>query len=288
MFLVLASIGAVGVVLLTGTGSGGGGPSNGGSPTALPTAHVTQTGGTPSTAGSATGASDAVANEEGAVRLPTPGVNPPSYETWKEGGTRFTFPLKAWTLITDRFGAPRSGGLVHGGIDLALDDYPKSSVYAACDGVTVGADRSTAYGNFVVIDCFEGWSTLYAHLSTVSINAKQRVVKGETVVGISGSTGFSTGEHLHFEVRWRNVPVNPEDYLDFKIPPGTPLTRDKPSTPTPEGTGADETPTEIPTATASPTATKTPTITPTPTKTPTPTRAPPTPTRTPTPRPVSQ
>lgn len=172
-------------------------------------------------------------------------------------------PLKAWTAVTDRFGAPRGEGLIHGGIDLALNDQPQSEVYAACDGVLLSSANNATYGTYVVVDCGDGWTTLYAHLSSIWAAVGQRVGAGATVLGISGSTGLSTGEHLHFEIRNNNVPLNPEAYLDFKIPPGTPLTRDEP--PTPEAAATESAPAEsepspavIPTEPPAPTPTAVP------------------------------
>lgn len=201
--------------------------------------------------------------------------------------SRFTMPLQAWSMVTDRFGAPRSAGFVHGGIDLALDGMHHSPVYAACDGTVADSSYSGAYGNHVVIDCGDGWSTLYGHLSDVKVALGQPVTRG-TVAGISGSSGYSTGEHLHFEIRWNGTHVNPESYLDFHIAPGTPLSNgpiffggdsDATATPPPGNTPTvTRTPTKTPTATNTPTPTATPTWTPTP--------PPPTSTRTPTPRPV--
>ena len=197
-------------------------------------------------------------------------------------GGRFSMPLSAWTAVTDRYGAARGPGLIHGGIDLALDDYSRSPVYAACTGTVATATYSGTYGNHVIVDCGEGWSTLYGHLSEIRLKVGAEVTVGTSVLGISGSTGYSTGEHLHFEIRWQGAPVNPERYLDFKIAPGTPLSSGPIVFP---GSRSTSTPTAGPTATA--TATEPPTATPTATATATPTRTPtPTPTFTPTPTPT--
>ncbi|MBI2767101.1 MAG: M23 family metallopeptidase [Chloroflexi bacterium] len=196
---------------------------------------------------------------------------------------RFSMPLKAWTAVTDRYGAPRGPALIHAGIDLALDTYYHAPVYSACTGTALASSYSSTYGIYVVVDCGDGWSTLYGHLSEKRVAAGDAVTPG-TVVGLAGSTGFSTGEHLHFEIRWNGGAVNPEKYLDFGIAPGTPLstsplwTPPKPKAPT--ATPAPDGPAG-PTATATPIPpTNTPTPTPTPTRTPTPT---PTPTRKPPP-----
>ena len=71
-----------------------------------------------------------------------------------------------------------------------------------------------SYGYHVIVDCGDGWSTLYAHMSEILVTPGQRVSQG-TQVGISGNTGFSTGEHLHFEIRYKGAPVNPANYLNF-------------------------------------------------------------------------
>ena len=200
---------------------------------------------------------------------------------------RFDLPLKKWFMVTDRYGAPRGRGTIHGGIDLALDDLPQSPVYAACEGRVTTSAYNTVLGNHVMVDCGEQWSTVYGHLSSIRVSEGQQV-NFEDVLGISGSSGFSSGEHLHFEIRWQGWAVNPEKYLDFHIAPGAPLTYDI------RDAHGDLIVGPIPTPTATPTATPTPdfsiipahlrpTVAPTKTPVPTATPIPPTPTITPTP-----
>lgn len=231
--------------------------------------------------------------EEGAVALPD-AANAVVAQALDSGG-RFSLPLAAWIRVTDRYGAPRGNGLVHGGIDLAVAGHVP--VLAACQGVVLSASYSGTYGNHVIVDCGDGWTTLYGHLSAMTVDAGDRVGK-TTGIGRSGSTGYSTGEHLHFEIRYHGTPLNPEAYLDFKIAPGTPLSDGpivfprNPRSGEPGGstTGTGPSPTVPPAPTSTPTATNTPTptATPTPTSTPTPTPTPrpPTATPTPTPRPI--
>jgi len=104
----------------------------------------------------------------------------------------------------------------HTGIDL-VEPFG-SPVQAADDGVValVGSS-SSGYGNYVVIAHSGGLNTLYGHLSTALVSVGQQVTQG-TVVGLEGSTGNSTGAHLHFELRINQNPVNPAPYL----PPGAP------------------------------------------------------------------
>jgi murein DD-endopeptidase MepM/ murein hydrolase activator NlpD len=91
-------------------------------------------------------------------------------------------------------------------------------VLAADDGVValVGTGM-TGYGNYVVIAHAGGLDTLYGHLSAALVKPGQTVTQG-TVVGLEGSTGNSTGPHLHFELRIGGRPVDPTPYL----PPGAP------------------------------------------------------------------
>jgi len=104
----------------------------------------------------------------------------------------------------------------HTGIDM-VEPFG-SPVYAADDGVValVGSS-SSGYGNYVVIAHAGGFDTLYGHLSAALVKPGQTVTQG-TPVGLEGSTGNSTGPHLHFELRIDNKPVDPTPYL----PPGPP------------------------------------------------------------------
>jgi murein DD-endopeptidase MepM/ murein hydrolase activator NlpD len=81
-------------------------------------------------------------------------------------------------------------------------------VVAAGKGVVSHVGRSGHYGNLVVLDHGDGTETYYAHLSAFSVGRGQAVEKGREV-GKVGSTGRSSGPHLHFEVRVNGVPVNP-------------------------------------------------------------------------------
>jgi len=128
----------------------------------------------------------------------------------------FGLPLPVWGFISDEFGTYRGPGLIHTGIDFALAEYPASSVYAACDGWVSRTEWLTySYGYYVKVDCGDGWETLYSHFREILVSWGDTVTKGETILGISGSTGFSTGEHLHFEIRYNGTALDPRKYLDF-------------------------------------------------------------------------
>lgn len=99
---------------------------------------------------------------------------------------------------------------LHAGIDIGAP-YG-SSVRAASAGTVIIAGYTRGYGNRIVIDHGGGISTLYGHLSRISISEGAKVGRGQRI-GAVGSTGLSTGPHLHFEVRRNGTPVNPRGYL---------------------------------------------------------------------------
>lgn len=99
----------------------------------------------------------------------------------------------------------------HSGID--IDGETGDSVYAADNGVVVYAGwNDWGYGNVVVINHGNGWQTLYAHLSELYVQCGQSVYQ-TNLIGAIGSTGNSTGSHLHFEMMYNGTKVNPHDYL---------------------------------------------------------------------------
>jgi murein DD-endopeptidase MepM/ murein hydrolase activator NlpD len=232
---------------------------------------------------------------------------------------RFILPLRAWTSLGDRFGADRVGDKVHTGLDFILTKHPRSDIYAACSGSVTGMQSSPQLGRFLVIDCGAGWTAVYGFIGEPRVKVRDVVERGVTVIAQSDPADSPFGEHLHFEIRWRGVPVDPEGLVDLTgasytptptatpepspspspSPSATPTTGTQPSpggTTNPDG-GTNPTtdpgtpgstatpPSPPPTATPTNTPEPTPTPTNTPVPTPTPTKAPPPPTPTPTPRP---
>lgn len=98
----------------------------------------------------------------------------------------------------------------HDGIDFAATSG--TPIRSSADGVVVHAGPRGGYGNATIIDHGNALATLYAHQSSMSVSTGQRVTRSQ-VIGHVGSTGFSTGPHLHFEVRLRGTPVDPMQYL---------------------------------------------------------------------------
>ena len=127
----------------------------------------------------------------------------------------FHYPLATWHGVSDPFGVDVAMNRFHTGIDLDLYGLHHSTIFAACNGVVTTTEYLTySYGYHVIVDCGGGWSTLYAHMDAISVSPGQRVSAGDSL-GVSGVTGFTTGEHLHFEIRKNGTAVNPADYLSF-------------------------------------------------------------------------
>lgn len=100
----------------------------------------------------------------------------------------------------------------HRGVDIALS--VGDPVYCVFPGVVRIARPMGAYGNLVVVRHYNGLETVYGHLSKINVKPRQMVRAGK-VLGLGGSTGRSTGPHLHFEVRFRYEAFDPEWILDF-------------------------------------------------------------------------
>ena len=141
---------------------------------------------------------------------------------------RFIWP-EPTAVITQPFGPssfwfePPYGSYAHFHTGIDISAPAGTPVLAADDGVVILAGASVVngqlvgYGNYVVIAHSDGLTTLYGHLLAIAVKAGQQVTQG-TVVGLEGSTGNSTGAHLHFELRQNNQPIDPAPFL----PPGQP------------------------------------------------------------------
>ena len=114
-------------------------------------------------------------------------------------------------MISSRFG-DRSGvrRYTHTGTDIAAP--MGTAVKASTAGTVSFAGWKGSYGNCIIIDHANGVQTWYGHLSKIGVSVGQQV-NSSTVIGNVGSTGNSTGPHLHFEIRINGTPVNPQNYL---------------------------------------------------------------------------
>lgn len=112
--------------------------------------------------------------------------------------------------LTSRFG-PRWGRM-HMGIDVA--GPVGTPIHAADGGVVIKAGPAGSYGNLVIIDHQNGYTTRYAHNSSINVQVGQTVAQGELICKM-GSTGRSTGPHLHFEVRQQGQALNPLNFVNY-------------------------------------------------------------------------
>ena len=111
---------------------------------------------------------------------------------------KYQYPHKGGQTITSAFGVPRGNGSIHHGVDLV---GVNKHIYPINSGTIITKNYdSDGYGNYVVVDHNNGYWSLYAHMKTVYVSVGQSVNKN-TILGVEGSTGYSTGSHLHLEVR---------------------------------------------------------------------------------------
>ncbi|UJP64087.1 M23 family metallopeptidase [Mongoliitalea daihaiensis] len=127
-------------------------------------------------------------------------------------GTDYKMPLDE-TRITSEFGFRRYRW--HHGTDLKLT--VGTPIYATFDGIVrIRSYDRTGYGYYVVVRHKNGLETLYGHMSKILVDVGQEVIAGD-VLGLGGNTGRSTGPHLHFEVRYQGLSINPTQIFDFNL-----------------------------------------------------------------------
>ena len=126
----------------------------------------------------------------------------------------YRFPLESG-ILTSSFGkraSPFTGKpSYHPGIDLAAPTG--SPVFACTSGVIKEVNYSRVYGNYIILLHQDGKESLYGHLSKVLVNLHDKVKSGR-IIGEVGSTGLSTGPHLHFEIRVKGVPHDPQTFIE--------------------------------------------------------------------------
>lgn len=132
----------------------------------------------------------------------------------KYDGGIFTWPAPSYTRISDEYGSRMHPTLgiekFHNGIDMAAPGG--SPILAAYNGKVVAADYSSSMGNYIMIDHGDSLYTIYMHASALYVSKGAEVSKGDKIAAV-GSTGRSTGNHLHFSVRLNGNYVNPRNYL---------------------------------------------------------------------------
>lgn len=114
-------------------------------------------------------------------------------------------------IITSRFGSRESiRSFPHNGLDIAAP-YG-TAIKAAANGTVTKSAYTGSYGNLVVINCGNGVEIYYGHCSKLLVNVGDKVKAGDIIAKV-GSTGNSTGNHLHFEIKINGVSVNPQNYI---------------------------------------------------------------------------
>jgi len=128
----------------------------------------------------------------------------------------YAWPVPGFSWISSGFGDRFIFGQIrfHGGIDIAGSGINGKPVVAADTGKVAVVGYNSSYGNYIMIDHGGNNWTVYAHLSGFNCSRNQMVSRGQTI-GYVGSTGNSTGPHLHFEVRINGVRVNPLGYVSY-------------------------------------------------------------------------
>ncbi len=126
----------------------------------------------------------------------------------EDGLCGFSMPVPP--VLTSRFGW--RDGRSHNGIDLDLEVW--DTVRSAFPGVVRFADKFGGFGRLVVVRHFNGLETYYAHLHRIKVRPGDEVDVGEPI-GLGGSSGHSTGSHLHFETRFKGVPFDPSHMIDL-------------------------------------------------------------------------
>lgn len=125
------------------------------------------------------------------------------------GNGGYIHPLKGRGCVSSGYGS--RWGRFHKGIDFAAS--AGTPIYASAEGKVVYSGYNTGgYGNLVIIEHSNGAQTYYAHCSRLYVNVGDKVSQGQRIAGV-GTTGDSTGNHLHFEIRIDGSPVNPSKYL---------------------------------------------------------------------------
>ncbi len=137
-------------------------------------------------------------------------TNPPA------SGESFKFPMAYCTMLTSSYGYrvhPITGNYsFHNGVDLAAGQG--TPIYATKSGKVTTATYNYAYGYYVVINHLDGYSSLYGHMTHYTVSEGDYVERGE-VIGYVGSTGYSTGPHLHFTIYYNGNTVNPMSYISI-------------------------------------------------------------------------
>ena len=143
-------------------------------------------------------------------------TNPSPAEENIQTNASWAYPIARDSYISSGFGyrdASISGWSYHGGIDITGGGFLGAAIYATRAGTVIAANHgTTGYGNYVVIDHGDGFTSLYAHCSSLAVSTGQTVSKGQHIAN-AGESGNAKGAHLHFEIRYNGEKQNPLNYV---------------------------------------------------------------------------
>lgn len=136
----------------------------------------------------------------------------------------YIWPVPGYSYISTHFGELDPVGVPHRGTDIPA---PVGTDIVACHSGRVIVARtdtsaSHSYGNYIIIDCGNGMTNLYAHCSQLLVRDGQTVQKNQVIAKV-GATGFVTGPHLHLEFELNGTLVNPENYISYDPDPDPPI-----------------------------------------------------------------
>lgn len=152
-------------------------------------------------------------NEDGWVFVPMGPAFIENYRSFNFSGIDLLWPVPSSNTISSEFG--ERWGKSHEGIDIPAKTG--SSILAAEDGEVIFSGESLkSYGKMAVIKHLDGFFTIYAHASDLHVNKGDKVSRGQVIAKV-GSTGKSTGPHLHFELRKDTRALDPQTYIS-KVP----------------------------------------------------------------------
>ena len=159
---------------------------------------------------------NALSREQAAAIAAAAAQKPSNGSSAAPSSSGFVFPLAYATKITDAYGYrihPLSGTKKwHNGVDFAAGEG--TAIYATKAGTVTSATYNEAYGNMVTINHGDGYSSLYGHMTNYIVSVGDTVSAGQTI-GYVGSTGWSTGPHLHFTIYYNGSDVNPLNYVSM-------------------------------------------------------------------------
>ena len=127
-------------------------------------------------------------------------------------GVTLCKPITGSYTITSRVGGRRLSGNYenHPGLDIAI--ATGTAIKASAGGIVTKAGWYGGYGKCIIIQSTSNLNIIYGHCSAINVSVGQRVAQGQ-IIGKVGSTGYSTGPHLHFEIRYNGKVVNPQNYV---------------------------------------------------------------------------